>query len=501
MPKLLDGVNYALLANEALGTENYTPEYIDNLRSGTNPFLYPNVNWMDQLFRKYSTNTNAAINIRGGGERARYYISASFIEDNGNLKNNPEADYKSNISLRRYNFRSNIDLTLTKTTNLSLEIGANMTDMHQPGLGNEYVDNRWFSPVELLYYYSYLSNPLSAPVRVPIGKDAFGNTEWGWGAPSQVGEVNPAERLFGSGYNKSFRSQIMSQITLKQDLSFLLKGLDIQASFSFDANNQTIQNRRKNSSTYNITGVDDETGEFQVAEITKGNEFLGYNVTPSSNRAEELKVQLNYNQIFNETHRIGAMAMYYQRDYVDQTAGSSIKSLPYKKQGLALRTTYAFKDRYFAEFNMGYNGSENFPKGKRFGLFPAGALGYLISNESFWPFKAINVLKVRGSVGLVGSESLPDNMRFGYLSYFGEGLGGYYFGMAPSFHEGIGEDQIGVTDLTWEKGFKKDIGIELKMFDSMVSLDLDYFHEKTFRYSYSTSVCSCNHGSHQTALC
>ena len=478
MPKLLDGVNYALLANEALGTENYTPEYIDNLRSGTNPFLYPNVNWMDQLFRKYSTNTNAAINIRGGGERARYYISASFIEDNGNLKNNPEADYKSNISLRRYNFRSNTDLTLTKTTNLSLEIGANMTDMHQPGLGNEYVDNRWFSPVELLYYYSYLSNPLSAPVRVPIGKDAFGNTEWGWGAPSQVGEVNPAERLFGSGYNKSFRSQIMSQITLKQDLSFLLKGLDIQASFSFDANNQTIQNRRKNSSTYNITGVDDETGEFQVAEITKGNEFLGYNVTPSSNRAEELKVQLNYNQIFNETHRIGAMAMYYQRDYVDQTAGSSIKSLPYKKQGLALRTTYAFKDRYFAEFNMGYNGSENFPKGKRFGLFPAGALGYLISNESFWPFKAINVLKVRGSVGLVGSESLPDNMRFGYLSYFGEGLGGYYFGMAPSFHEGIGEDQIGVADLTWEKGFKKDIGIELKMFDSMVSLDLDYFHEK-----------------------
>lgn len=135
MPKLLDGANYAILANEALGTENYTQEYIENLRKGTNPFLYPNVDWMDQLFRKYSTNTNAAINIRGGGERARYYISASFIDDNGNLKNNPEADYKSNVSLRRYNFRSNVDVTLTKTTNLSLEIGANMTDMHQPGLG------------------------------------------------------------------------------------------------------------------------------------------------------------------------------------------------------------------------------------------------------------------------------------------------------------------------------------------------------------------------------
>ena len=478
MPKLLDGANYAILANEALGTENYTQEYIENLRKGTNPFLYPNVDWMDQLFRKYSTNTNAAINIRGGGERARYYISASFIDDNGNLKNNPEADYKSNVSLRRYNFRSNVDVTLTKTTNLSLEIGANMTDMHQPGLGNEYVYGRWFSPVELLYYYSYLSNPLSAPVRVPIGKDAFGDTEWGWGAPSQVGEVNPAERLFGSGYNKSFRSQIMSQITLKQDLSFLLDGLNFQASFSFDANNTTIQNRRKYSSTYNITGVNDDTGEFQVAEITKGNDFLGYNVSTASNRAEELKVQLNYNNVFNDKHRVGAMAMYYQRDYVDQTAGSAVQSLPYKKQGLALRTTYSFNDCYFAEFNMGYNGSENFPKGKRFGVFPAGALGYLISNESFWPFKFINVLKIRGSVGLVGSESLPNSMRFGYLSYFGSGLGGYYFGKAPSYHEGIGEDQIGVSDLTWEKGFKKDVGVELKMFNSMISLDFDYFHER-----------------------
>lgn len=478
MPELLDGVNYALLANEALGTENYNSEYIENLRSGINPFLYPNVNWMDQIFRKFSTNTNAAINIRGGGERARYYLSASFIEDNGNLKNNPEADYKSNVSLRRYNFRSNIDLTLTKTTNLSLEIGANMTDMHQPGIGNEYVDDRWFSPAELLYYYSYLSNPLSTPVRVPIGKDAFGNTEWGWGAPSAIGEVNPAERLFGSGYDKSFRSQIMSQITLKQDLDFLMKGLDLQVSFSFDANNQTIQNRRKNSSTYTITGVNDDTGEFQVAEINRGNEFLGYGVTPTNNRAQELKAQLNYNNIFKDIHRVGAMVMYYQRDFVDQTAGSAIRSLPFRKQGMALRTTYAFKDRYFAEFNMGYNGSENFKKGKRFGFFPAGALGYLISNEPFWHIDAINVLKIRGSVGLVGSESLPDNMRFGYLSYFGSGLGNYVFGMSPNVHQGIGEDQIGVEDLTWEKGFKKDVGIELKMFDSMLSLDLDYFHEK-----------------------
>ena len=215
-----------------------------------------------------------------------------------------------------------------------------------------------------------------------------------------------------------------------------------------------------------------------MAEIVKGSESLGYGSSSYNNRAEELKVQLNYNRIFNDIHRVGAMAMYYQRDFVDQTASSANKSLPYKKQGLAFRATYSFKDRYFIEGNLGYNGSENFPKGKRFGVFPAGALGYLISEESFWRCKPINFLKIRGSVGLVGSESLPDGMRFGYLSFYGGGLGGYHFGMTPTYNEGIGEDQVGVSDLTWEKGFKKNIGIELKMFDNMISLDADYFHER-----------------------
>ncbi|RHJ94224.1 SusC/RagA family TonB-linked outer membrane protein [Parabacteroides bouchesdurhonensis] len=478
VPKLLGGADYAMLYNEAFGQENYSQDYIDNLRNNVNRFLYPNVNWFDELFKKYSTNANASLNIRGGGERARYYISASFIEDNGNLKNSPENDYKSNVTLRRYNFRSNVDVTLTKTTTLNIELGANLTDTHQPGVGNETLYGTYYTPVEMLYYYTYLSTPLSCPVRLPIGTNADGSTKWGWGAPAQVGEVNPAERLYGSGYNKLFRTQIMSQIILNQDLSFFLDGLDFRGSFSFDSYSQTIQNRRKTSTTYSVDGVDDETGNLIFSEVDKGADFLGYKVVPTSNRAEELKLQLNYNQLFNDMHRVGAMVMYYQRDYVDGTAESAIKSLPYKKQGLAFRGTYAYKDKYFAEFNVGYNGSENFPKGHRFGVFPAGALGYLISNESFWHVDAINVLKLRGSIGLVGSESLPENMRFGYLSTYGGGLGSWAFGLTPSYINGVGELQVGVPDLTWEKGLKKDVGIELKMFNNAVSLDFDYFHEK-----------------------
>ena len=478
MPKFLGGADYAMLYNEAFGQENYSQEYIENLRNNTNRFLYPNVDWFDEIFKKHSTNANAAVNIRGGGEVARYFVSASFVEDNGNLKNSKANDYNSNVTLRRYNFRTNVDFTLTKTTELGVEIGANLTDTHQPGVGNRSIYGTYYTPVEELFYWSYLSTPLSSPVRLPIGRDYQGNPIWGWGAPAQIGEANPAERLFGSGYNSLFRTQIMSQIILKQDLSFWLDGLEIQGSFSFDANNQTIINRQKNSTTYSVRGVDDETGDLIVAEVNKGQDFLGYGKSLSSDRAEELKLQLNYNQLFADKHRVSGMIMYYQRDKINGSADQAIYSLPYKKQGLAFRGTYAYNDKYFGEFNLGYNGSENFPKGNRFGVFPAGALGYLISNESFWKFKPINVLKIRGSIGLVGSESLPDNLRFGYLSTFGTGLGGYNWGLTQNGLGGVGEAQVGVADLTWEKGLKKDVGIELKMLNSAISLDMDYFHEK-----------------------
>ncbi|KUK76565.1 MAG: Putative outer membrane protein, partial [Proteiniphilum acetatigenes] len=338
----------------------------------------------------------------------------------------------------------------------------------------------WFaSPAEELFYWAYLSTPLSSPVRLPIGRKPDGSVEWGWGAPSQVGEKNPAERLMGSGYNTRYNTQIMSQIILNQDLSFLLKGLDLKAFFSFDNYNNTTQQRHKTSSTYAVAGVDDETGDLIVREVDKGQEFLGYSTYSSSTRAIESKVQLNYNQLFNERHRVGGMLMYYQRDYRNSSAASSIMALPYRKQGVALRGTYSYKDTYLAEFNLGYNGSENFPKGNRFGFFPAGAFGYLISNEPFWNVDAIDVLKLRGSIGLVGSESLPSNLRYGYLSTWGSGLGNYAFGYARTGVTGVGESQFGVSDLTWEKGLKKDIGFEIRMLEAL-SVDFDYFHEKRY---------------------
>ena len=477
MPQLMDGANYMRLANEAAGYEMYTSDAIYQTEHNTDPFLYPNVNWFDTLFKKYSNNSQAAVSVRGGGERARYYATLAYIEDNGNLNDNPEADYSTNIHVSRYNFRSNIDMDITPSTVLALEIGANMTDAHQPApITNT---NPFSSIATELFSLCYSQNPITTPVRVPIGRDLDGNIDWGWGSDLTVSVGNPAERLFGSGYNKTSKSQIMSQILLKQDLAMITEGLKAQLSFSYDANSSNVQSRRRYSSLYAINGINDD-GEYIISQTRVGDDYLGYGYLNSSDRATELKAQLNYDRVFAEKHRVGAMLMYYQREYVITDAPTSTAALPYRKQGIAFRTTYSFADRYFAEFNAGYNGSENFEKGHRFGFFPAGALGYLISGEEWWNVSFINYLKLRASVGLVGSDVLAANGRFGYLSTWGFGLGSHRFGgpTTGTTLMGIGEEQEGVSDLTWEKGLKKDVGLEIKMFDSRLSLNFDYFHER-----------------------
>lgn len=474
MPQMIDGGNYMRLANEAAGYEMYSREQIDMTSSYKDPYLYPNVNWFDTLFTDFSSNMQASLTVRGGGERARYYVAFSYIMDNGNLKNNPANAYSSNIHVQRYNFRSNVDMDITKSTVLSLEIGANMTDAHQPAPITS--STSYTSVASELFSECYAQNPVTTPVRVPLQRDINGNWEWGWGSTVGTSTANPAERLFGSGYNKTYKTQIMSQISLKQDLSMLTEGLNFRFSFSYDANLANIQSRRKYSSLYAIIGVAEDEG-YILSTVREGDEFLGYSEVNQSDRSNELKAQFNYDRIFNSTHNVSSMLMYYQRSYIVSSTGSSIKSLPYRKQGIAFRVAYSYDNRYFAEFNCGFNGSENFEPGKRFGFFPAGAIGYIMSGEKWWNLPWWNYLKFRASTGLVGSDVLAANGRFGYLSTWGTGLGGHRFGPSASYYSGIGESQIGVEGLTWEKGHKSDVGIETRFFGGDISLDLDGFYE------------------------
>lgn len=476
VPKMIDGANYMRLANEYTGSDFYTQDQIYNTENHTDPFLYPDVDWLKMIFSPQSSNASAAVTIRGGGESARYYVAFAYLRDNGNFYNNPENDYSSNIHLQRYNFRSNVDMSITKTTELSFELGANMTDSHQPGVSNGVSSVQ--SVASAVFSLALQNDPVSLPVRVPLGYDEDGNLKWGWGTTIGAGASNPASRLYGAGYNKNYATQIMSQITLKQDLKFITEGLSAQASFAYDVYSSVFQARHRNCSAYAIAGVDDETGLYKLTQTSQGDDYLLYEHYSSSSdyRSNELKAQLLYNRVFGGDHRVGGMLMYYQTEKVYPNVGTSIAAIPYHTQGLAARATYSYADRYFIEANVGYNGTENFQKGHRMGLFPAIAAGYVISNEPFWKVDAINHLKVRGSLGLVGNDKLGGN-RFFYLSTWGSGLGGHRFGPTGATGTGIGEAQEGVTDLKWETGFKKDIGLEVKMFNSAISLDIDYFQE------------------------
>lgn len=471
VPKLLGGAEYAELYNEAIGKENYSKEYIDNTRSGIDPYLYPNVNWVDQIFKNSSDNMTVSLSVKGGGEVARYFVSFGYFDESGNLKDNPSNAYKSNISLQRYNFRSNVDVSITKTTTLDLEVGGYLMDTHYPGTGTS-----------SLFDAAYRSTPIVHPVNYPMGTNPDGSTKYVWaGLPAGSGD-NPAERLLGSGFSTEFRNQFMGQARLSQDFGKWVQGLKANVAFSFDAYNETAIQRHKHESYFLASARNPETNELELTQTVIGNEYLGYGRSVKSNRAVELKAQILYDRVFKEKHRVGGMLMYYHRDYRDGNAGSAIASLPFRKQGLAARATYSFDDRYFAEMNVGYNGSENFPPKDRFGLFPAGALGYLISNEKFWkesPLNHIvNMFKIKGSIGLVGAEALPNDRRYGYLTIVGGGLGGYNFGYDNNWYNGTGENQLGVQHLTWEKGLKSNIGVEAEFFGGLLSVDADYFHER-----------------------
>src|SRR5690606_5974895 len=271
--------------------------------------------------------------------------------------------------------------------------------------------------------------------------------------------------LMGSGFNTEFKNQFMSQISVNQNLDSWLKGLKFRFSFSFDAFNQTTIQRRKDSNSYGVRGRDPDTGELLFTEVDQGQEFLRYSRELGSNRAKEMKSQLTYNESFGK-HNVSGMMMYYQRDFVNGNAGSAILSLPYRRQGLAVRGTYDFNNLYFAELNLGYNGSENFPKEKRFGLFPAVAAGWIVSNEKFWESLSttIDLVNLKGPVGHVGPGGGAGGQGDGYVSIDGNGLGGYVVGESGAAYAGKGEDRVGVANLPWEEGVKRNIGIETSFF-------------------------------------
>lgn len=481
--ELADPVTYMRLGNEAVATRNplaplpYLPEKIDKTAAGANPILYPANDWRDMLIKPVTTTQRVNINVRGGGSIARYYVAASFSKDNGNLKVDNKNNFNNNIDLRAYQLRSNININMTKTTEATVRLSGSFDDYRGPIDGGEGT-----------YKKIMQSNPVMFPAMYPasalpgVNHPLFGNAIRGQTA---AGYTNPYADMV-KGYKDYSGSTMDAQFELKQDLSFIIKGLNARALFNTSRYAYFDVSRFYNPYYYSVGSYYPIMDEYTLSLLNpdEATEYLNYEEGEKDiNSATYIETALSYNMQFADKHDVSGMLVYQRREQLYANQGSLQQSLPYRNQGLSGRFTYGYAEKYFLEFNFGYNGSERFYKSERYGFFPAIGAGYFISNENFWANlkPVISKLKLKATYGLVGNDAIGDaNDRFFYLSEMNmdDGGKGYAFG------ENFAESKNGVTvlryqnnDITWEKAYKTDIGIELGFFDGF-ELQVDYFTER-----------------------
>ena len=460
-PEMLDGVSYMQLYNEArtnMGlTSFYTDEQIQKTASGLDPYLYPNVNWVDKVYGKYASLTNANMNVSGGGEAVRYFLSGSFYNQVGPYNVKKMNDFNPNLSFKRYDFRTNLDVNVTRTTLLQLNLDAMLVNARYPGIA-----------AGRLWYLSYATTPVGFPVNYPDGK---------WAGPVNNGGNNPLNEVQNNGYSSEFRPTVQSVFTLTQKLDVITKGLSAYGRFSFDSYGE-FDNRRSHLNDLFLATSRDEDGDLIYTQTRVGKEFLDYSQSATGERVMYLEGNLNYDRSFGD-HHFGGMILYNMRNRLVSTAGNAISSIPYRNQSLAGRLNYAYNNKYLLELNAGYTGSENFEEGKRFGLFPSVSGGWVISKEKFFDglSNIFSLLKLRASYGVVGNDNIGGaGSRFPYLTQMGGG-GGTGFGLNGGSVGGTTENIIGVEALTWERSYKTDIGLELGLFNKL-SITADYFTDR-----------------------
>lgn len=466
IPKLADGVTYMQMANEAYLNSNpgktpiYSQDRIDKTASGADPDLDPNVDWFKVLFNKFGQNRRARVNANGGSENAQYYLSVGYYDEKGLLKTDQLANYNSAIKFSRYNFTSNLTLNVTKTTKVEFGASGFISNGNYPG-----------TSITDIWNAAYVLPPILIP---PV----YSN---GYNSQIRTGDIhNPYNLLTQSGYITEFQSQLWSNIRITQDLGRIVKGLSATAMFSFDDNNSHTVKRTKTPTTYLASGRDAQGNlVFETQPTQIGTGYLGYdNGTNGATRQYYDEVALNYNRSFSKNNVTG-LVLFNQQDKETPFATDFISAIPYRYMGFAGRVTYAYDSKYLGEANFGYNGSETFAPGHRFGFFPAFGAGWVISKEKFFePFAdAVSLLKLRYSYGVVGNSNIGGR-RFAYISTVGGGNGNYSYGQNGT-NQTINGYDIGdyAVNVTWEKAKKQNLGIELGLFNSAVSLTVDAFQE------------------------
>ncbi len=468
LPELADGITYMRVANEALTTRgdkpHFSEETIYRTMMGEDPYLYPNVDWHDQIYKDFGHNRRVSVNVNGGSDHVQYYVSLSYYQETGLFKANALETFDSQQKNIRYNFNSSLNMDITSTTKLKLNVKGNMNDRNYP----------WYSSQDM-FSLVYNMPPTQMPVVYPDGKIPF--------ISSGGGLMNPWAELTKKGYKSYNSSKIMSDLRLTQKLDFLTKGLSATAMFAYDTENKTYLGREGFYTAFWANERDANGELIYVQQGATAQTSLNYSRnTDALDRKYYLEASLNYSRIFDEKHNVTGLLLYNQSDRTNMNAGNLVASFPYRSLGIAGRATYGYKDLYMAEFNFGYNGAEQFHPDKRFGFFPSYGVGWVASNEKFFEpaKKYIQLLKFRGSYGKVGNSNININnseIRFAYLDEMGN-TGSYSFGKSrDNSYTGIDVSKYGV-DVSWETSTKANLGVDLQLLDGSLSLTFDVFKEK-----------------------
>lgn len=477
--KLADPVTYMRMHNEATlarTPENplpYSEEKIANTLAGKNPMVYPAVDWQDILFKNFAVNERLNFNLSGGGKVARYYISGTYNKDNGILRENGKNNFNSNISLANYALRSNININVTPTTEVIVRLSGQFDDYTGPLEGGQRVYLETMNANPVLFPAEYLPDKANQRAKQIL----FGNYTGGT-------YLNPYANMV-KGYKEYANSTMMAQFELKQKLDFFTKGLELRAMFNTQRYSYFENKRQYTPYYYMIDVYDKENDIYTLKSLNEGSMALGYD--PSYKTVSSsiyMEAAANYNRTFDEKHDVGGLLVYTMQNKRSGNESDLQKSLPHRNMGLAGRFTYGYDSRYFMEFNFGLNGSERFAKKERWGFFPSIGLGWMISNEAFWPESMQRImpkLKVRGSYGLVGNDAIgSDDDRFYYLSNvnLNNSDRGATFGSSFGYNRpGYSISRYANEEISWEVSYKTNFAVEINLFNDL-DIQAEWFREK-----------------------
>ncbi len=462
-PDYVNAHQYANLANEARVVRGQRPFYTDaELRlfeTGLDSDLYPNIDWLDVTQNDHVWNQEHHISAAGGGTNARYYLSLGVQSKNALFKQDKNVNkYDTNINYNQYNFRANVDIDMTRSTNLTLGLETVIVNQNSPGFGQN-SDDMWKSIARM--------TPVIAPLMYSDGSlPAFG---------ANNNEITPYVLLNHTGYRKHYRNTNKINLLLKQDLSMLTKGLSMSLLFNLNSNSVLDSQRTKIPALYYANGRKRD-GSLNLKQTVDPRD-PSYFRDPFVERTYYYEGRVNYENIFAEQHRVTGLFNVNLSDYTTSKHYTDLTAIPKRYIAFSSRLTYSYKDTYNIEGNLGYTGSEAFENGKKFGWFPAISLAW-VPTQYEWVKNNIPVLdflKFRASYGMVGNDKLTwdDSVRFPYLTIM-EGGGGSYW--TPG-ENSIIETQVGSNNLRWEKSTKTNFGIDAKFFKQRFDLTVDFFKD------------------------